>query len=400
MDRSSVRDNVSEPRKRVLVCVPRYLPGYKSGGPTRAVANMIANLGLQFSFYVVTMDRDQGDTERYPGIEADRWTRVGNAQVLYCSAVTSRMLRKAFHDVQPDVIHLNSFQNIFTRAMLLLRRTGEFGKIPVILAPRGEFSVGAMEIKRKKKAVYRKAARLAGLYEDLHWQVSAPPEGRDLLKAAPVRQLHPDSIHVAHEIFDGQVSTAPHPAKNSGSVRLVFIARISEMKNLHFLADCLTHLRGEVEFNIYGPVSESDKAYWERCKASLTKLPANIRAEYHGTLDHAAVPQTLHDHHFFVLPTMGENYCHSAVESIINGTPVVLSNATPWVNLAQFRAGFDIPLADRNGWTTALQSCVEMDQQVYSGYLEGTRTYARQFSIEEAVREHYSMFQTAISHAQ
>src|SRR5271165_7102295 len=49
-------------RKRVLVCSARYLPGYKSGGPIRSVANMISHLSPYFDFYVLTNDRDATDT--------------------------------------------------------------------------------------------------------------------------------------------------------------------------------------------------------------------------------------------------------------------------------------------------------------------------------------------------
>lgn len=383
-------------RKRILVCVPRYLPGYKSGGPIRAIANMIANLGSHFEFFVVTRDRDATDTQPYPGVEPGRWHRVGNAQVLYCSSITPAILRRAFGDAQPDVIHLNSFQDKFTRVMVLLRRSGALGGIPTLLAPRGEFSPGAMEIRRVKKFFYRQAAKLIGLHENLHWQVSAPPEADHLINAAPARRLHTDSIHIAHDIFDGQILTAPHPPKAPGAVKLAFISRISEMKNLHFLLDILPQVEGKVILDLFGPVAGKDVAYWERCKASLAKLPANITARYFGSLDHSAVPQTLHDHHFFVLPTRGENYCHAAVESIINGTPVILSDATPWVNLRDARAGFDIPLNNRKEWIAALQSCVDMDGPTYTSYLEGTREYGRRFSIQQAVEEHVAMFEAAI----
>ena len=72
-------------RKRVLVCAASYLPGYKSGGPIRSIANMVAHLSSYFDFYVVTKDRDATDTESYPGVTPNRWYRVGNARVLYCS---------------------------------------------------------------------------------------------------------------------------------------------------------------------------------------------------------------------------------------------------------------------------------------------------------------------------
>jgi glycosyltransferase involved in cell wall biosynthesis len=387
-------------RKRVLVCAPIYLPGYKGGGPIRSVANIVSNLSTHFDFYVVTRDRDTSDTEGYSGLTPGRWYRVGNARVLYCSSISPAVLRRAFREVRPHVISLNSFQDRFTRMAVVLRRLGTFGSTPILLAPRGEFSPEAMKINATKKVVYRQAATQLGLYDDLLWKVSTAREKPDLLRAAPARRLNPDSIHVAYEISDAIASTAPHVRKESGSVKFAFIARMSEMKNLHFLLELLREIRGKVQLNLFGHVAESDEAYWGRCKTLMAQLPPNIEVEYRGSLYHPEVPQMLHNHHFFVLPTRGENFCHASVESFVHGTPVVLSDATPWTKLSESHAGFDISLGDRRGWVTALQKCIDMDQQTYALYLAGAQQHGRQFSVEEAVRQHLATFEAALNACQ
>ena len=68
---------------KILVVVSHYLPGYKAGGPIRTVANIIKKLGDEFEFYVVTSDRDLGDTEPYADVEQGDWKKVGKAQTLY-----------------------------------------------------------------------------------------------------------------------------------------------------------------------------------------------------------------------------------------------------------------------------------------------------------------------------
>jgi glycosyltransferase involved in cell wall biosynthesis len=396
-----IEDRVVRPiargdRKRALVCIGRYLPGTKDGGPVRSIANMVSHLSPYFDFYVLTADRDVNDTESYPGVTPERWYSVGSARVLYCSSVGPAIIRRAFREVRPDVIVLNSFLDKFTRIALLLRRGGAFGKTPILLAPRGEFSAGAMEIKHRKKDLYRQVAKLLGLHENLMWQVSTAREKQELLEAAPARRLGSDSVYVAYNITDSPISTALHASKEAGSVKLVFISRISEKKNLHYLLERLREIPGQVHLNIFGPVTGKDLSYWERCMASLARLPNNIKFEYQGLLDHSAVSRVLHNHHFFVLPTRGENFCHSAVESLVNGTPVVLSNATPWTGLEEVKAGFDISLQDRERWVTILKKCVGMDQGAYETYLKGAEEYGRRFSVAEAVRQHLVMFGTAL----
>jgi glycosyltransferase involved in cell wall biosynthesis len=396
INESGLLEDSPKKRKRVLVCLGRYLPGNSDGGPIRSIANMISHLSPYFDFYLVTADRDAQDAESYPGVIPNRWYRVGSARVLYCSSVGTVILRHAFRDVNPDVLVLNSFQDRLTRIAVLLRRIGAFGETPTILAPRGEFSTGAMQIRPRRKEFYRRAAKLLGLFENLLWQVSTPREQMELLEAAPARGLDLKSIHVAYNITDAVASTATHVAKESGLLKLAFISRISEIKNPQYLLETLREIRGQVHLNCFGPIADKDLPYWEACKASLALLPGNIRVEYHGPLDHSAVPQVLHEHHFFVLPTRGENFCHAAAESFVNGTPVLLSDATPWIGLDEVYAGFDISLRDKERWVATIQKCVDMDQQTYGLYLDGAKEYGRRFSAKEAVKQHLAMFRAAL----
>jgi glycosyltransferase involved in cell wall biosynthesis len=383
-------------RKRVLVCVASYLPGYKSGGPIRSITNVVAHLSDRFDFYVVTRDRDASDAERYPQVIADRWYEVGNARVFYCSSINPSLLRRVFREAEPNLVYLNSFQDAFTRVMVALRRLGVLGNTPILLAPRGEFAPAAMEIKRAKKGLYRHAAGMLGFHENLSWHVTSVREKADVLTASPAKHLDPDSIYLAHNISEAIALPVPHAAKKPGTVKLAFVARMSEMKNLRFLVEILPRIRGRVELNLFGPVGACDTRYWKGCVAQIEQLPENIKVEYRGSIDNSLVPQVLHDHHFLVLPTKGENFCHAAVESFVNGTPAVLSDETPWTGLAKVQAGFDIPLEDREGWTAALQACTDMDQADYTVYVSGAREFGRRFSKEEAVKAHEIMFEAAM----
>ena len=69
--------------KKILVLVPGYLPGFKSGGPVRTVANMVEALGNEISFSVVCLDRDLGDTASYTSIDKNTWNQQGQASVFY-----------------------------------------------------------------------------------------------------------------------------------------------------------------------------------------------------------------------------------------------------------------------------------------------------------------------------
>src|SRR6185437_5508431 len=72
-------------RIKVLAILDIYLPGFKGGGPTRSLANMVSRLGDRIDFRIVALDRDLGDTKPYPGIRSGRWTKSEASSTFYFS---------------------------------------------------------------------------------------------------------------------------------------------------------------------------------------------------------------------------------------------------------------------------------------------------------------------------
>ena len=97
----------------LLVFVPNYLPGYKSGGPVRTIANLVEHLGNDYNFLIVTKDRDIQDKNSYPDIIANGWNKIGNTNVFYLSPDKSAFLciMMIFKNTKFDIVYLNSFFN-------------------------------------------------------------------------------------------------------------------------------------------------------------------------------------------------------------------------------------------------------------------------------------------------
>src|SRR5574337_522294 len=139
--------------KKVLILVPGYLPGFKSGGPVRTIQNLIESLSERMSFSVLCGDRDLGDKTQYPDVQHGEWNKVGSASVFYIPqglrgyfVIYSIVTRATW-----DSIYLNSFFSFrFSIFPILLKRFFGFSG-PILLGPRGEFSKGALALKAKKK---------------------------------------------------------------------------------------------------------------------------------------------------------------------------------------------------------------------------------------------------------
>ena len=330
----------------ILVFLHFYLPGYKSGGPIRTIANLVDTLGDEFDFRIVTSDRDATDTEPYPGLPpAGEWARVGKADVLYLppDRKNLRAISGILRDTPHDTLYLNSFFDpVFTMRPLLARRLGLVPKRRCVIAPRGEFSPGALRLKATKKRTYLAAARTFGLYRNLIWQASSEREAEDTERV--MGSLATD-IRVAVDLpakADPGAIPVHSPRGEGKPLRVVFLSRISPMKNLEFAIEALRQVQSPVTFDIYGPVREPD--YWEHCRKLLAGLPPHVTASYRGGVEHDQVPSVLSGYDLFILPTRGENYGHVIYEALAVGTPVLIADTTPWRGLADSGAGWDLSL--------------------------------------------------------
>jgi len=349
-------------RPTVLVCTHYYLPGYKAGGPTRTLSNLVDQLGNQIDFNILTVDRDSGDKTAYPGVSVDDWNRVGKANVYYLSDNSGSFfgLRRVLRREKYDLIHLNSFFSpSFTIKALILRKLRLIPNKPVIIAPRGELSMAALRIKGVKKRIYRYAVKKIGLYNNVNWHASGEREVGDIRREFGSKA----NILIARDLVIESIHRTDlsrlRPTKISGSLDLVFLSRISRMKNLDGALSMLKGLNGTVNFNIYGPPEDED--YWIECQRQISNLPKNIRVRYFGMVPPDNVGEVFGKHHVFLLPTQGENFGHVIYESLAAGCPVIISDQTPWRDLESKKAGWSIPLNDTERFRSVLQHCIDMD---------------------------------------
>ena len=354
-------------RPIVAILVGHYLPGSKAGGPIRSVANLVLALGDEFDLRVIAHDRDLGDTAPYPGVSTDAWTPVGRAQVHYVSPARANRagIEAALTELRPDLVYCQSyFSPLFSIGPRLLRLRGRL-PCPILVAPRGEFSPGALALKSPKKRLFLALSRLLGLDRGVSWHATAPEEaedirrtigpGADILLAPPLPT--PDDRPLV-----------PRP-KIPGELEAIFVSRISPKKNLLAAIEILAEIPG-VRLTIYGP--KEDAAYWETCHARAQEL--NVAICEGGVLAPEEVRPAFERGHVFLFPTLGENYGHVVMEALSAGTPILLSDQTPWRDLRRLGVGWDLSLADRTGFRAAIEELRAMNQSRFDALSE--RAYA------------------------
>ena len=379
-------------KRKVLIFIDWYLPGLNAGGPVRTCANMVSRLNDEFDLKIVTRNTDLKETKPYDSVKSNSWNqRDDNSSVYYFSAdqLSLKNIQKLIDEEQPDVIHLNSlFSFYFTILPLIAVRNLKI-KCNVVAGPRGMLSRGALSIKPLKKKIFIEASKIFGLFKNVIWHASTEIEAAEIKKAFGNNVQIKLGIDLAPAV---KINRVPRK-KKSKEANLFFLGRVSKVKNL---LQCLTTLQKldstyKITYDIFGPIEEPEN--WEKCKIEIEKLNSNITVNNKGLIDHASLSSLLSNYHFLFLLTENENYGHAIVESMVSGCPVIISDRTPWRNLQQLKAGWDLSLEDDAKILKSLQQALDMNQQEYDMWSNGAYNKAVEITeSKKAVEDNKNLF--------
>jgi len=373
---------------KILTILDHYLPGYKAGGPIRSIGNIVSFLGKNYEFIILTRDRDIDDKSPFADARPRTWQRRGNALVRYLSPIECSVfgLWNILSCIDYDLLYINSFFSRLTIRIMLLRKIGLLRKKPLVLAPRGEFSPGALAIKAYKKRPYIKFVRLIGLYRGLVWHASTKIEADDIrnqvasldelikIGAAPIR-VASDPFSYSGDRFNEPIRSSLE--KHPGDARIVFLSRISRKKNLEYALRLLSNLSGRIRFDIFGP--NEDLGYWKMCQGLIESLPGSVQATYAGEVPAEAVQSVFSKYHLFLFPTLGENFGHVIPEALSSGCLVLTSDRTPWRGLEQKGIGWDIALEDPIRFQLALELIIAMDDEEFTKRSSAAKSYIQEY---------------------
>lgn len=382
----------SKKKPTALVLMGSLWPGNDSSGPNISLASMMAALSDEFRFLRVACDRSGPSAA--PLAPSGRWIEAAGGAALYLPPGAAGRLRLAalLRETPHDLLLLNGFHDReFTIPALALRRLGLVPSRATILSPRGEFSTSALGIKPLRKTVYQAFARRAGLLADVWLHATSAAEAEDIERGFPFAK----GRLVAANIRPLPVPVAHVPAQD-GALRLVFLGRISRMKNLDLALKALAHVRARILFDIYGPVE--DAAYWRECQWLAEALPENIVVAAHGEIANEATPLMFARHDLLFLPSRSENFGHAIFEALGCGVPALIGDATPWRGLERDAAGFDLPLDAAVAFARAIDAIAAMDAASRARLRAGARARAERWSREsDAVDATRRMFRHALA---
>lgn len=325
---------------KVAVFVDYYLPGFAGGGTPVSLSRIATEAtDLGHDLRIITRDRDLGGKNPYAGAVPRTWQCRNGAKVAH--------LRPGYRDVRwlasqmeawrPDFYYFNSLQSPwFSLLPFFLVQRGFLPQAALLVAPRGECSSGAYQLKRWKKRLMQAPIRSL-LRNRVIWHASSE------LELADIERWHMKPFPKTHSSLV-LVDPPPKPAASTsngsekGDIQVVFVSRIDEKKGLDIALDILQSIRQTCNFEVFGVIS--DEAYWNRCLQKAKKLPPNIRFAYRGEFRPEDSVEIFSHSDLLLFPTRGENFGHVIAEALAVGCPVAISGNTMWTTLVNTGCGF------------------------------------------------------------
>ncbi len=368
-----------EKKPKLLLFSDWFYPGYKAGGPIKSVTNLSIALQSNIDVFVFTGDTDLNETKPYQNIQPNTWIKPiegSNVQVYYCSKdnLNRAKINGVIKEVNPESIYLNHIWSFWFVLQPLFISWWNFKQIKIVQCPRGALFESALHYQKtyRKKRIVIAIIKVFGIHKKVHFHATTPQEKETIEK-----YFGNVNISVANNLPDLQQPILSSIEKKQGELKLIFIARIVDIKNLKLLLQNLKNVESNIALTIAGPTE--DKNYWDECLAIIKTFPKNITTNYVGEITPNQVMPLIKKHHLYCLPTQGENFGHSIFESFMMGRPVLISNKTPWLSLNEKKAGWEVDIIQPNSFVPFIEEAANWQQQTFDSYCKGAWKVANDY---------------------
>lgn len=380
-------------KQNILVFNGYYYPAKKYGGPATSMANIVKYCSDKYQFYIVAANHDLNEKEIFENIH-EGWNVVGNAKVLYIdprtTSYSNKRVQNIIEEVKPKLVWISGIlvpAENWNVAYVCRKK-----KIPFLVSPRGEVFDHTFHSKYLKKKIVSLIAVWARVYREAYFHATCNEEITGLEKYYAVNSRNVYMVPNIPTTIEAEKKTIK---KEKNELKVIFISRIVEKKNLLLAIKAVNKAKIKVQFDIYGPIESEE--YWRRCEEEISHHGDNITIKYMGSLNPSDVKTVFMNYHVFIFPTFSENYGHVIAEALSMSCPIILTkNTTPWDDVDGV-AGYLASLDNLQGFVDAINKVGEMNQKEYDELLDKTGQYFNmKMNTDNAVQGHKEMFRKII----
>ena len=215
-----------------------------------------------------------------------------------------------------DVVHVHA---LFSYATIPGCRAAAHAPVPYVLRPLGTLSDWSLGRRRWKKRPYY------ALLERSHLETASAIHVTSRAEAGDVARLgYGDRARVIPLGVD-VAGRPPRRRPGGATLRLLFLSRLHEKKNIPLLLRALAQTRDadrRVELTIAG---SGEARYREQLAELAAQLGLGDRVRFVGHLEGAAKARAFAEADCFVLPSAHENFGLAVAEALAAGLPAIVS---------------------------------------------------------------------------
>ena len=364
--------------------IPAYKPTYVYGGPIEAVANLAESLvaiGHEVTVYTTT-----ANGKKELDVEIGKEYNVENVKVTYFRRIigghnhlSPSLLRRLSRVVNRyDVIHIHSWWNLVTMPAAWICRSK---KIMPFISPRGTLTEYTFNHHRTlpKHIVHSLAGRK--LLEQSILLFTSTREKEEALKF--IRPRESFVLPNIHQFPPSQKRLY----REQPYLKIIYLGRIDPAKNLEFLLRMVTHhLKIPYQLIIAG---DGDPKYKQQLMESCMGLD---QIQWIGHIEGMEKYERLADSDIAILPSHTENYGNVVLESLSQGTPVLIS---PNVGLKDFVTSFSlgwVAETKEEKWAEILEGVWKDKTLLYDIQLRALERMKKEFDPRENAMEYIKVY--------
>ena len=371
----------------MLYIITEYFhPFSDAGGPIRSIEQILGVLGQKSSIKLITSANNHQGNKLPINTKVNRFLNetITETPIFYSSNSIIGILKL----VQ---LYIKNRQYIFYINGMFIPRLSILPALickNLIISPRGMLINETFGSKFLFKKIYLFIYKLI-VSKNTIWHATDAAEVLDIKRFFGERANVKLITNIPVKPLD--INLTRH--KQTESLKLVYYGLIVEKKELLTLIQNLKSLNLPISLDIYGSVK--DQFYWQECLQEIKNNQSLAKFNYLGHANPTESQIILAKYDAFVLLTKGENFGHSIYESLSVGTPVIITNKTPWKFIESANPpGWIINNNDQGIDIDALKQTLtnlyHMDNDAYTLSSNAAHTYAVDFYTSHDFKKEYT----------
>jgi glycosyltransferase involved in cell wall biosynthesis len=369
----------------IFIITEYFYPFSLAGGPIRSIENILNNFKSGSKICILTSSSD------YNNEPLSSWYVVNNIidddvtghKIAYVSKYFKGLFFLFYSISKIDIVYINGLFKPSLNLVPIIKSN------KLIVAPRGMLQAPLLKQKWFQKKLYLSVLKFIFFFKNVKWHATTQQE------ASEIKNVFGDKsdIKVISNIPVTPCIESKNSVKESRSLSLVYYGLIVENKGLLTLIQILKTLNLPISLDIYGSIK--DQSYWKECLQEINNNQSPATFNYFGHTNPSESQSILAKYDAFVSLTKGENFGHSIYEALSVGTPVIITNKTPWVfegssNPPGWIINYDNQGIDSDSLKQTIINLYHMDNDAYALSSKAAHAYAVDFYTSHDFKKEYT----------